>query len=59
MPINALAPLRDALILPDIADDKTWIDSFEAGFMDREKKFFYNAMGTGGQPFGFANRDCV
>jgi iron(III) transport system substrate-binding protein len=59
VPINAFAPLRDALILPDIQDDKTWVDSFEGGFMDRQKKFFYNAMGTGGQPFGFANRDCV
>ncbi len=59
VPIDAFAPLRDALILPDIQDDKTWIDSFDAGFMDRQKKFFYNAMGTGGQSFGFANRDCV
>jgi iron(III) transport system substrate-binding protein len=59
VPIDALAPLRDALIMPDIQDDKTWVDSFEAGFMDRQKKFFYNAMGTGGQPFGFANRDCL
>jgi iron(III) transport system substrate-binding protein len=59
VPIDAFAPLRDALIMPDIQDDKTWIDSFEAGFMDRQKKYFYNAMGTGGQPFGFANRDCL
>jgi iron(III) transport system substrate-binding protein len=59
VPIDALAPLRDALIKPDIQDDDTWVDSFEAGFMDRHKKFFYNAMGTGGQSFGFANRDCM
>lgn len=59
VPINALAPLRDALIFPDIADDKTWIDGFESGFMDKGKKFFFNAMGTGGQPVGFANRDCM
>jgi iron(III) transport system substrate-binding protein len=59
VPIDALAPLRDALIMPDIADDKTWIDGFDSGFMDRQKKYFYNAMGTGGQALGYANRDCL
>jgi len=59
VPINALAPLRDAIIKPDIVDDKTWFDSFDAGFMDKEKKYFFNPMGTGGQGVGFVNRDCV
>ena len=59
VPINAFAPLRDALIMPDIADDKSWIDSFDDGFMDKERKYFYNAMGTGNQQLGFANRDCL
>jgi iron(III) transport system substrate-binding protein len=57
-PINALAPLRDALVLPEIQDDKTWVDSFEAGFMDEGKKFFYSPVGTAGT-LGFVNRDCV
>lgn len=59
VPINALAPLRDAIIMPDIVDDKTWYDSFEAGFMDKEKRYFFNPMGTGGQGVGFVNRDCI
>jgi iron(III) transport system substrate-binding protein len=59
VPIDALAPLRDALIKPDIADDRTWIDGFAAGFMDKEKKFFYSARGAGAQPIGYANRDCI
>jgi iron(III) transport system substrate-binding protein len=59
VPINALAPLRDAIAHPDILDEKTWIGGFESGFMDKEKKYFFNAMGTAGQALGYANRDCV
>ena len=59
VPINGLAPLRDALIKPDISQNDTWVDSFDAGFMDKEKKYFYNAMGTSAQPFGYVNRKCV
>jgi iron(III) transport system substrate-binding protein len=59
VPINALAPLRDAIVRPDILDDKTWVGGFESGFMDKEKKYFFNAMGTAGQALGYANRDCV
>lgn len=59
VPINALAPLRDAIVRPDILDDKTWIGGFDSGFMDKEKKYFFNAMGTAGQALGYANRDCV
>lgn len=58
VPIDALAPLRDALLLPDIADDKTWLGGFEAGFMDEGKKYFYSPVGTAGT-LGFVNRDCV
>lgn len=59
VPINALAPLRDALIKPDLTDDKTWIDGFEQGFMDKGKKFLYSPMGLGAQPLGYVNRDCL
>jgi iron(III) transport system substrate-binding protein len=58
VPINALAPLRDALIIDDIAQDKTWIDSFEAGFVDLGKKFFYSPVASAGN-LGYVNRDCV
>jgi ABC-type Fe3+ transport system substrate-binding protein len=57
-PINALAPLRDAIIRPDITQDKSWIDSFESGFLDKDRKFFYSPVGTAGT-LGFVNRDCV
>lgn len=59
VPINALAPLRDAIVRPDITSDKTWVGGFASGFMDKEQKYFYNAMGTAGQALGYANRDCV
>jgi iron(III) transport system substrate-binding protein len=58
-PINALAPLRDALINPELWDDKTWIDGFEAGFMDDAKKYFYNPLGVTGTALGYVNRDCL
>ena len=59
VPIHALAPLRDALILPDLADDKTWIDGFAPGFMDDDKKYLYSPVGMAGEALGFVNRDCV
>jgi iron(III) transport system substrate-binding protein len=59
LPIKALAPLRDALIQPDIADDHTWIGGFDIGFMDRERKFLYSAMGRGAEPIGYVNRACL
>ena len=59
IPIKALAPLRTALIKPDIADDRTWIGGFEIGFMDKEKKYLYSAMGRGAEPIGYVNRACL
>lgn len=58
VPIDALAPLRDALLLPEIADDQIWLGGFEAGFMDEGKKYFYSPVGTAGT-LGFVNRDCI
>lgn len=57
-PINALAPLRDAIIRPDILSDRSWIGGFAAGFMDKDGKFFYSPVGTAGT-LGFVNRSCV
>jgi iron(III) transport system substrate-binding protein len=59
IPAHALAPLREALIKPDIADDKTWIAGFEIGFMDKEKKYLYSAMGRGAESIGYVNRACL
>ncbi len=57
--INALAPLRDALIIPESFEDKYWIHGFDAGFMDDAKSIFYAAIGTAGATLGYANRECV
>lgn len=59
VPIDALAPFRNALIKPELSADKTWIGGFAAGFLDDQKKFFYAATGTVDDELGFVNRDCV
>jgi iron(III) transport system substrate-binding protein len=59
VPINALAPFRDALIKPELTDDKTWIGGFAGGFLDDQRKFFYAATGTVDNELGFVNRDCI
>lgn len=58
-PIKALAPIREALIAPDVFDDKKWNGGFDEGFVDAEKKVFYSPMGLAGMNLGFVNRDCV
>ena len=58
-PIKALAPLRDALIVPDVYDGKKWNGGFNEGFVDAEKKFFYSPMGLAGMNLGFVNRECI
>jgi iron(III) transport system substrate-binding protein len=58
VPINALAPLRDALLDPTTSDDKNWMGGFEAGFLDLGKKFFYSPTFSRGY-LGFVNRDCI
>jgi len=58
-PIKALAPLRDALIDPNVFDDKKWNGGFDEGFVDAEKKFFYSPMGLAGMNLGFVNRECI
>jgi iron(III) transport system substrate-binding protein len=40
-PINAFAPLKPALILPEILEDKAWRGGFDAGWMDNDKKYSY------------------
>ncbi len=57
-PIHALAPLRDALIRPDLTEDKTWFGGFKAGFLDDAGTTFYSPIGNSA-PLGFANRDCI
>jgi len=40
-PAGALAPIRPALILQEVLEDKNWLGGFAAGFMDLEKKYMY------------------
>jgi len=59
VPIDALAPIRDALILPDLDKDSTWIGGFAAGFIDKAKTTYFNPMGAAGLPLGYVNRACL
>lgn len=40
-PINALDPVRPALVRADVLDDKAWLDGFDGGFLDKDKKWCY------------------
>jgi iron(III) transport system substrate-binding protein len=59
IPIDALAPLREALIQPDLDKDATWIGGFAAGFIDKAKTYYFNPMGSAGLPLGYVNRACL
>lgn len=41
-PAGAFAPLRSALILPEVTDDKAWRYGFDAGWIDKEKTFIFS-----------------
>lgn len=36
-PIGAFAPLRPALLLPEVLDDKAWFGGLDGGWVDKEK----------------------
>ena len=57
-PAGAFAPLLPALKLPEILDDKAWLDGFAAGWQDREKKFTFAFDFTISAP-GYVNWDFV
>ena len=40
-PAGAFVPLRPALVLPEVLDDKAWRGGFNAGWMDAEKQFTF------------------
>ena len=44
-PAGALAPIRPALILPEVLDDANWFGGFDAGFMDSAKTTMYGFQG--------------
>jgi ABC-type Fe3+ transport system substrate-binding protein len=57
-PINALASVRDALIIPELTQDAIWLNGFQDGFTDDDKKYLYAALGSS-TTVGYLNRDCV
>jgi iron(III) transport system substrate-binding protein len=57
-PAGALAPIRPALIRPDVLDDANWLDGFDAGFMDDAKTSIYAFQGEA-SPTVMANWDDV
>lgn len=57
--INALAPLREAVIDPDVLDDSKWHGGFNEGFVDKARKYFYSPIGMAGMSLGYINRDCA
>jgi ABC-type Fe3+ transport system substrate-binding protein len=57
-PAGAFVPLREALILPEVLDDKAWFGGLDYGWMDQEKKFTL-AYDLTVQPPMFVNRDVV
>jgi iron(III) transport system substrate-binding protein len=57
-PMDALAELRPALIIPDVFDDSKWREGFDSGFADLGKKFTY-AFNDHATPAIFINRNFV
>ena len=39
------APIRPAIILPEVLDDSKWAGGFESGFMDKDKQYVYGFLG--------------
>lgn len=58
-PIGAFEPLKPALILPEVREDKNWIGAFDSGWADTEKKLFYVFGGTLAGDNIYLNRDLV
>ncbi|MBI1993219.1 MAG: extracellular solute-binding protein [Deltaproteobacteria bacterium] len=58
-PVGAFEPLKPALILPEVREDKNWIGGFDSGWADTEKKLFYAFGGTLAGDNIYVNRDFV
>ncbi len=57
-PAGAFDPIRPVIIRPDVTNNNAWIDGFEDGFRDNEKKWVY-VFGEFSHPGFAANRDIV
>lgn len=58
VPAGWYDPLKPALILPEVLDDRKWLGGFDAGFMDRGKKHTYGFALNVSRSI-FINRDVV
>jgi iron(III) transport system substrate-binding protein len=58
VPNGFVAPFRDALVLPELTEDKTWRNGFADGFMDKDGKYVY-AYDRSVQASMYVNRDLV
>jgi iron(III) transport system substrate-binding protein len=58
VPANWYEDLRGALVDPDVLGDKNWVAGFDAGFVDKDKRYIYafTAELAGGL---FVNKDMV
>ena len=45
-PIHAFAPIRPALMLPEVLDDKAWYGGLDGGWVDRDKEFIFGFEAT-------------
>jgi iron(III) transport system substrate-binding protein len=45
-PIDAFAPIRPALVLPEVVDNKAWYGGLDGGWVDRDKKFIFGFEAT-------------
>jgi ABC-type Fe3+ transport system substrate-binding protein len=45
-PIAAFEPLREALILPEVLDDKAWLGGLDGGWIDKDQKYIFGFEAT-------------
>lgn len=58
-PVGALDPLKPALILPEVRNEKNWIGGFDSGWADTEKRLIYVFGGTLAGDNIYVNSDLV
>jgi iron(III) transport system substrate-binding protein len=58
LPAGAWAPIKPAIIHPDVLDDRNWRGGFEAGLLDNSKQFGYGFALNKSQNF-WINTDLV
>ncbi len=57
-PIGAFAPLRPALVLPEVLDDKAWFGGLDSGWIDKDRTYILGFEATV-TPVMYVNWDFV